>query len=87
MTGRAVVRAVAFVRPVVEPLSTLTIASTLRCAAASRARRRAGPGDVARDIHLPLGRDHHDPAGGERSGLAGAEADPLRQGVVDEAHA
>ena len=42
-----------------------------------------------------LARDHHDPAGAEfgdlalevGGGLAGAEADPLRKGVVNEAHA
>ena len=53
------------------------------------------PGKGAGGVHLPLGRDHHDPAGAEfgdlaleaGGGLAGAEADPLRKGVVDEAHA
>ena len=52
------------------------------------------PGKGAGGVHLPLGRDHHDPAGAEfgdlaleaGGGLAGAEADPLRKGVVDEAH-
>ena len=53
------------------------------------------PGKGVGGVHLPLGRDHHDPAGAEvgdlvleaGGGLAGAEADPLRKGVVDEAHA
>ena len=52
------------------------------------------PGEGAGGVHLPVGRDHHDPAGAEGGdlvleaggGLAGAEADPLREGVVDEAH-
>ena len=53
------------------------------------------PGDAVRDVRFLFGRDHHDPAGAEGGdlvlevggGLAGAEADPLREGVVDEAHA
>jgi hypothetical protein len=52
-------------------------------------------GDAVRDVHFPPGRDHHDPARLEvgdlgrevGGGLAGAEADPLRKGVMHEAHA
>ena len=52
-------------------------------------------GDAVGGVRAPLGRDHHDPAGAEfgnlvlemGGSLAGAEADPLREGVVDEAHA
>ena len=43
-TGRPVVRAIAFARPVVEPPPTLTIASTLCVAAASRARAATSTG-------------------------------------------
>ena len=110
--GRPVVSAIAFARPVVEPPPTLTSASTLCVAAASRARAATSTGTCITTssyrsttrrfpvmpsamFDLLLGRDHHDPAGAEGGdlvlevggGLAGAEADPLRKGVVNEAHA